>query len=93
MVLFFVAQIQYDAANAIEWCVDHEDVDGRNGCTSDETCLANGRNICDADSNCFGIAWYNANLNVGLKICRSKVMATKTDGWRTMLKQGIIAIF
>ena len=70
----------------MEWCKDHEDVDVRNGCDSDESCLKAGRPICDADPLCFGVAWHQPIPGQPLKICRSTVMAVKTDGWRTMMK-------
>ena len=86
---FVIGHISYDAANAGEWCVDNEAKDGRNGCASDEECLKNGRNVCDTDPNCFGISWYKRYAKQKLRICRSTVMGPKTDGWRTMMKQGI----
>ena len=79
-------------ANAVQWCVYNDDVEGRNGCASDEECLKNGRNICDTDPNCFGIAWYKNYVHQKLKICRSNKMGRKTDGWRTMMKQGIYVV-
>ena len=82
----------YSAASAVEWCVNNEDLDKRNGCNSDEECLKNGREICDTDSNCFGIAWNTNNLGQQLKICRSTTMEPKADGWRTMMKQGIYIV-
>ena len=84
--------VEYDAATEVEWCVDNENIGGRNGCASNEECLNNGRIICDADPNCFGIAWYNRNANQPLKICKSAVMGPKTNGWRTMMQQGFYTI-
>jgi len=78
--------VGYKGATELKWCADNEDVAIRNGCTSDKDCLNNGRTICDRDPDCHGIAWYRNSLNVGMKICRSTRMATKTDGWRTMMK-------
>ena len=86
---FGVCHIDYEAAIADEWCVDNEVIEGRNGCTSDKECLKNGRSVCDTDSNCFGISWYTHFAKQRLRICRSTVMETKTDGWRTMMKQGM----
>ena len=74
---------------ARKWCVDNENIPGRNDCESDEECLQNGRTICDTDPNCFGIAWYKNYLPTQLRICRSNEMGPKTNGWRTMMKQGI----
>ena len=91
-MLFCIVNVGYGAASAVEWCVDNENVEGRNGCESDEECLQNGRNICDTDPNCFGIAWYTNLVNQQLKICRSKAMGPKTDGWRTMTKLGIYIV-
>ena len=79
-------------ATEVEWCVDNEDIDGRNGCASDEECMNIGRSICDPDPNCFGIAWYPKLVTQPLKICKSTVMGPKTDGWRTMMKQGVYTI-
>ena len=92
MMPFCIANVVYEAASAVEWCVDNEDVEGRNGCKSDEECLQNGRNICDTDPNCFGIAWDSKLVNQPLKICKSKVMGPKTDGWRTLIKKGIYIV-
>ena len=91
-MLFCIANVVYGAASAVEWCVNNEDVDGRNGCDSDQKCLQSGRNICDTDHNCFGIAWESNRVDQPLKICRSKVMGPKTDGWRTLMKQGIYIV-
>ena len=82
----------YEVATTVEWCVDNEDTYVRNGCRYDDECLKNGRSICDADPNCFGIAWYGKRLEQPLKICRSNVMESQTDGWRTMMKKGIYII-
>jgi len=82
----YEAPVGYKGATELKWCADNEDVAIRNGCTSDKDCLNNGRTICDRDPDCHGIAWYRNRLNVGMKICRSTRMATKTDGWRTMMK-------
>ena len=68
--------------------MDNEDIDIRNGCASDEECLKHGRTLCDTDPNCYGIAWLKTLLTQPLKICRSRKMEIKTDGWRTMMKQG-----
>ena len=92
MMLLCIVAVGYGAASAVEWCVDNKDVEGRNGCESDEDCLQNGRDICDTDPNCFGIVWYTKRANQRLKICRSKDMGPKTDGWRTIMKKGIYII-
>ena len=88
-MIFCIADVEYGAANAVEWCVDNEILDGRNSCASDEECLQNGKVLCDSDPTCFGIAWYTNLANFPLKKCKSKTMGPKTDGWHTMMKQGI----
>ena len=70
----------------LQWCKDNKDIDGREGCMSDAECLQNARGQCDTDSNCFGVSWLSANQGQRLKICRSKEMVSKPDGWRTMMK-------
>jgi len=84
-----ISGILYTVADTRQICEYSEDVDGRNGCNSDETCLATGRAICDPDPLCFGIAWYQPLLSQGLKVCRSVSMRPKHDGWHTMMKTGI----
>ena len=79
-------------ANSIEWCSDNQEIDGRNGCSSDEECLKIGRKKCDTDPNCYGIAWYENYLEQKLRICTSRTMKAKTDGWRTMMKQGMYLV-
>ena len=83
-----LVQVVYGKASQVEWCADIETVNVRNDCASDDECLKNGRTICDTDPNCYGIAWYTNRLAQPLKICRSTKMVAKTDGWRTMMKQG-----
>jgi hypothetical protein len=92
-LLFCIVNVGYSAASAVEWCIDNEDLDARNGCTSDKECLQHGRNSCDTDLYCFGIAW-NTN-NTKLKICRSTTMGPMAmdPGWRTMMKQGIYIVY
>ena len=81
------AGISYTDPKATEWCADNEDIARtRNGCNSDESCLEAGRSICDTDPRCFGVVWHQLRRNQALKICRSKLLAAKTDGWRTMMK-------
>ena len=82
-------QVGYVAATEVEWCVHNKDIGRRNGCASDKECLNNGRSICDTDPNCFGIAWHKKLKAQSLKICTSTAMGPKTDGWRTIMKQGI----
>jgi len=60
----------------------------RNNCDSDTTCLENARKHCDSDRDCFGIAWNERIKSAGLKLCRSKKIQNKDDGWRTILKEG-----
>ena len=88
-MIFCIVNVEYGAANAVEWCVDNEDLDGRNSCASDEECLHNGRVLCDPDPNCFGIAWYTIIADQSLKKCKSKTMGPERGGWHTMMKQGI----
>ena len=98
----------YAAASVDELCVNNVDVInetmhdvkggspwqwvGREGCKSDEECLLNGRSVCDDDPHCLGIAWYTNRVDEPLKICRSKAMGPKIDGWRTFMKQGIYTV-
>ena len=76
----------YGDAIKTKWCVKGNDVAGRNGCTSDATCLENGRKLCDGDPTCFGISWYPPRANQWLRLCRSNEMEDKSDGWHTMMK-------
>ena len=79
----------YYAANPMSWCADSKAIPGvRNGCASDEACLAIGRKTCDADAECFGVGWYQPKVEQDLIMCLSNKMEPKTDGWRTMMKQG-----
>ena len=78
--------MQYDEAVATMWCKDNQGVGGRNGCMSDDQCLGNARALCDEDPNCYGVTWYENRKEQKLKLCLSREMETKTDGWRTMMK-------
>ena len=85
--------VEYDAAKTNEWCVESEDVGGRNDCSSDADCLEMGRKMCDADPGCFGIAWYEYLLEQPLKLCRSREMEPKGDGWHSIMKTGMLIHF
>ena len=79
----------YGDAVTTMWCADNKDIEGRNGCNDDKVCLENGRDQCDMDPSCFGVSWYSRNNTqneVRLKLCLTKDMEPKTDGWRTMMK-------
>ena len=75
-----------------ELCSVTEDVDGRNGCNSDEECLENARAFCDSDPACFGFSWFREPNRVAqrLKKCKGRSTSSKWDGydkeWRTILK-------
>ena len=84
-----VVNVEYGSASADEWCVEGEATDVRNGCKSDVECLKNGRTVCDTDPDCFGIAWYTKLDTQRMRICRSKSMVDKNDGWRTIMKKGV----
>ena len=53
---------------------------------NDKQCLDNARGQCDKDLNCFGISWYPNHVGQKIKLCLSRDMAPKNDGWRTMMK-------
>ena len=76
----------YDDPLTKEWCRDNMDIEGRNNCNGATTCLENTRGQCDNDPNCFGIMWLSNRQAQKMKICLSRELETKTDGWRTMLK-------
>ena len=68
------------------WCKLNMDVEGRNGCMSDKQCLDNARVLCDNDPGCYGVSWYPGKLDQKIKLCLSRDMEPKHDGWRTMMK-------
>ena len=68
------------------WCPDNKDVGGRNGCSTDKECLNNARDQCDNDRGCFGVSWHEGIPNHPIKICLSRDLKAKSDGWRTMMK-------
>jgi len=78
--------VKYDEALTTTWCSNHKDVVGRLECDSDEACLHNARSQCDEDPGCLGVAWYQPLKSQPFKMCLSRAMAPKTDGWRTMMK-------
>ena len=84
--LLIYLHLGYDEVLTLQWCKDNKDIDGREGCMSDAECLQNAKSQCDTDPNCFGVSWLSAHLGQALKICLSKQMVPKTDGWRTMMK-------
>ena len=78
--------VQYEDAITTRWCRDSRPIEGRKNCNSNEQCLANARGLCDDDSNCFGVMWFSKNLSQKLRLCESRILEDKTDGWRTLLK-------
>ena len=52
----------------------------------DKQCLDNARGQCDKDPDCYGVSWYSNNISQKLKLCLSRDMEPKSDGWRTMMK-------
>ena len=68
------------------WCKDNKDVEGRNGCINDKQCLDNARGQCDNDPDCYGVSYYPKNVEQKLKLCLSRDMEAKSDGWVTMMK-------
>ena len=52
----------------------------------DKQCLDNARGQCDEDSNCYGFSWNQNNVGQKIKLCLSRDMIPKNDGWRTMMK-------
>ena len=63
-------------------------VEGRNGCMSHKQCLDNARVLCDNDPGCYGVSWYVGKPDQRIKLCLSRHMEPKIDGWRTMMKSG-----
>ena len=53
---------------------------------NDKQCLDNARGQCDNDPNCHGVSWFPKNAQQKLKLCLSREMEPKSDGWRTMMK-------
>ena len=76
----------YDDPLTTKWCKDNMDIEGRNNCNGTKTCLENARRQCDGNPKCFGIMWHSTMPAQKLKICRSRELVTKTNGWRTILK-------
>ena len=52
----------------------------------DKQCLDNARGQCDKDPGCYGVSWYPNKIGQKIKLCLSRDMAPKRDGWRTMMK-------
>ena len=52
----------------------------------DKQCLDNARGQCDKDPDCYGTSWYPNDVRQKIKLCLSRDMAPKNDGWRTMMK-------
>ena len=55
---------------------------------SHKQCLDNARGLCDNDPGCYGVSWYTTKLDQKIKLCLSREMEPKHDGWRTMMKSG-----
>merc|ERR1712136_548000 len=79
-------QVEYDESLTTKWCKLNKDVEGRNGCMDDKQCLDNARGQCDKDPDCYGVSWYPNKIGQKIKLCLSRDMAPKRDGWRTMMK-------
>ena len=82
--------VRYTESSALldMWCKHNDDVEGRNGCMNDKQCLDNARDQCDKNPDCYGVSWYTKKTikEQDLKLCLSREMEPKTDGWRTMMK-------
>ena len=78
--------MKYHDAETTLWCKDSKTIEGRNGCMNDADCLENARSQCDNDPKCYGVSWYQNNSKQKIRLCLSKEMKPKTDGWRTMMK-------
>ena len=52
----------------------------------DKQCLDNARGQCDKDPDCYGVSWYQNDIGQKIKLCLSRDMEPKNDGWRTMMK-------
>ena len=76
----------YGNAITTMWCQGSKNIEGRNGCTDDKECLENARDQCDKDPDCFGVSWLSNKIEQKSKLCLSKEMEPKRDGWRTMMK-------
>jgi len=78
--------VEYEEPLTTMWCKLNKDVEGRNGCMDDKQCLDNARGQCDKDPHCYGVSWYQNLVGQRIKLCLSRDMAPKNDGWRTMMK-------
>ena len=58
----------------------------------DKQCLDNARGQCDKDPDCYGVSWYPNNIGQKLKLCLSRDMVPKIDGWRTIMKGNHVLI-
>ena len=58
----------------------------------DKQCLDNARGQCDKDPDCYGVSWYPNNVGQKTKLCLSRDMDPKNDGWRTIMKGNHILI-
>ena len=80
--------VNYVGPKTKEWCPSNKDVEGsRKECNTDQQCVENVRDLCDKDPGCYGISWNEKKTYQDLKLCRSKDMVAKQDGWRTWIKQ------
>ena len=59
---------------------------------NDVQCLENARGQCDKDPGCYGVSWYPNNIGQKLKLCLSRDMVPKIDGWRTIMKGNHVLI-
>ena len=82
--------VRYTESSALLgiWCKDGKDGEGRNRCKNDKQCLDNARGQCDENPDCYGVSWYKPKIDQELKLCSSRDMERKTDGWHTMMKLG-----
>ena len=60
---------------------------------NDEQCLENARGECDKDPDCHGVSWYPNDIGQKLKLCLSRDMEQKNDGWRTIMKGNHILLY
>ena len=76
----------YDDPLTTKWCKRNKDIDGRNGCNDDYQCLLVAQDVCDNDPYCHGISWNANDITKKLKICLSRELEPKNDGWHTRMK-------
>ena len=76
----------YDDPLTTKWCKRNKDIDGRNGCNDDYQCLLIAKDVCDNDPYCHGVMWNANDITKKLKICLSRELEPKNDGWHTRMK-------